>query len=65
MRDTEREAETMQGTHCGTQSRVSRVMPWAKGRRGAKPLSHPGIPYSAVSIREKSEQPKAYPWRNG
>ena len=40
MRDTHREAETqaegaagsLQGTRCGTQSRVSRITPWAKGR---------------------------------
>ena len=52
MRDTEgeREAETqaegeagsMQGARCGTQSQVSRIMPWAEG--GAKPLSHRGCP---------------------
>ena len=40
MRDTQREAETqaegeagsMQGAQCGTRSRDSRIMPWAKGR---------------------------------
>ena len=40
MRDTQREAETqaegeagsMQGAPCGTQSRDSRITPWAKGR---------------------------------
>ena len=40
MRDTEREAETqaggeagsMQGAGCGTQSRDSRITPWAEGR---------------------------------
>ena len=40
MRDTEREAETqaeveadsMQGTWCGTQSQDPRIVPWAKGR---------------------------------
>ena len=48
MRDLEREAETqakgeagsMQGTPRGTQSRVSRIRPWAEG--GSKRLSHPG-----------------------
>ena len=53
MRDTEteREAETqaegeagsMQGAWCGTQSRVSRITPWAEG--STKPLSHPGCPH--------------------
>ena len=39
MRDTEaetqaeREAGSMQGAQCGTQSWDSRIMPWAKGRR--------------------------------
>ena len=50
MRDTEIEAETqakgeagsMQGPQRETQSRVSRIKPWAEG--GAKPLSHPGCP---------------------
>ena len=52
MRDPqrEREAETqaegeagsMQGARHGTQSRVSRIRPWAEG--GAKPLSHLGCP---------------------
>ena len=32
----------MQGARHGTRSRVSRIMPWAKGR--AKPLSHLGCP---------------------
>ena len=40
MRDREREAETqaeteagsMQGARCGTRSRDSGIMPWAKGR---------------------------------
>ena len=49
MRDTGREAETqaegeagsMQGAQCGTRSRDPKITPWAKG---AKPLSHPGIP---------------------
>ena len=34
--EREREAETqagsMEGAQCGTQSRDSRIMPWAKGR---------------------------------
>ena len=41
MRDTQREAETqaegeagsIQGARCGTQSQVSRITPWAEGRR--------------------------------
>ena len=47
-REREREAETqaegevgsMQGARCGTQSRDSRITPWAKG--SAKPLGHWG-----------------------
>ena len=56
MRDTEREsgretqaegeAGSMQGVRCGTQSRVSRIAPWAEG--GTKPLSHPGCPTKFV-----------------
>ena len=52
MRDTERvrdaetqaegEAGSMQGARRGTQSRVSRITPWAKG--SAKPPSHLGCP---------------------
>ena len=53
MRDTEREREaetqaegktgSMQAARYRTQSQVSRVMPWAKGRRStAEP---PGLPY--------------------
>ena len=53
-REREREAETqaegeagsMQGAQRETQSRVSRIMPWAEG--GAKPLHHricPGFPF--------------------
>ena len=52
MRDTEREREaetqaegeagSMQGAQHGTQSRVSRIRPWAEG--GAKPLSPPRAP---------------------
>ena len=38
----EGEADSMQGAHHGTRSRVSRITPWAEG--GAKPLSHPGCP---------------------
>ena len=34
------EAGSMQGAQCGTQSRDSRITPWAEG--GAKPLSDPG-----------------------
>ena len=49
-REREREAETqaegkagsMQGARHGTQSWVSRIMPWAEG--GAKLLSHLGCP---------------------
>ena len=66
MRDTERGAQTqaegeagsMQGARCGTQSRVSRITPWAEG--GTKPLSHPGCPednlrnfVSGSNFREK------------
>ena len=55
-RDREREAETqaeeeagsMQGAQSRTQSWDSRIMPWAEG--GAKPLSHPGIPYKFLTI---------------
>ena len=54
MRDTEREAETQaegevgsaQGAQHWTQSRDSRIMPWAKG--SAKPLSHPGCPLTLL-----------------
>ena len=54
-REIEREAETQaegeagstQGARCGTQSRVSRITPWAEG--GAKPLSHLGCPETVVS----------------
>ena len=46
MRNTEREGgrDTGRGRSRfhGTQSRVSRIMPWAEG--GAKLLSHPGCP---------------------
>ena len=35
---TERETGSTQGAWCGTQSRVSKIRPWAEG--GAKPLSH-------------------------
>ena len=38
----EGEAGSMQGARHGTQSRVSRIRPWAEG--GTKPLSHPGCP---------------------
>ena len=49
-RDREREAETqaegeagiIQRARHGTQSRVSRITPWAAG--GAKPLRHRGCP---------------------
>ena len=40
--ETETQAGSMQGNWRGTQSRVSRIRPWAEG--GAKPLSHPGCP---------------------
>ena len=54
MRDREREAETqaegeagpMQGARCRTQSRDSRITPWAEG--GAKLLSHLGCPEDRV-----------------
>ena len=36
----EGEAGSMQGTHRGTRSRVSRITPWAEG--STKPLSHLG-----------------------
>ena len=50
MRDREREAEkqaegevgSIQGARRGTQSRISRIMPWAEGC--TKPLSHLGHP---------------------
>ena len=32
----------MQGTRCGTQSQVSRITPWAKGRRPT--TEPPGLP---------------------
>ena len=38
----EGEAGSMQGAQRGTQSQVSRIMPWAEG--SAKPLSHRGCP---------------------
>ena len=50
MRDTQREAETqsegeagsMQAARCGTQSRVSRITPWAEGSRSpAEPPRRP------------------------
>ena len=44
----EGEAGSMQGARCGTPSRVSRIMPWAKG--GAKPLSHPGCPQNLLDV---------------
>ena len=58
--ETEREAEThaegkagsMQGARSGTQSRVSRITPWAEG--GAKPLRHPGCPKEEPLIKKKS-----------
>ena len=60
MRDTEREAETqaegeagsMQGARHGTQSRVSRITPWAEGV--TKPLSHLGCPVTTVKKKKKS-----------
>ena len=54
MRDTHREIEgeaetqaegevgSMQGARRGTQSRVSRITPWAEG--DTKPLGHQGCP---------------------
>ena len=58
MTDTQREAETqaggeagsMQGAGRGTQSWVSRIMPWAEG--GAKPLSHLGCPRTLVYVKK-------------
>ena len=41
-REREREAGALQGAWCGTQSRNSRIMPWAKDR--PQMLSHPGVP---------------------
>ena len=45
-REAEKQAEgevgSIQGARRGTQSRISRIMPWAKG--WTKPLSHPGHP---------------------
>ena len=57
-RDREREAETqaegeagsMQGARRGTQSRVSRIMPWAAG--GAKPLRHRGCPLLCILLQD-------------
>ena len=54
MTDIEREAEThaegeagsMQGAQRRTRSQVSRITPWAEG--DAKPLSHPGCPFSSI-----------------
>ena len=40
----------MQGARRGTQSRVSKIIPWAEG--GAKPLSHPGC-HKATFLRER------------
>ena len=45
-REAEGEAGSMQGAQRVTLYRVSRIMPWAEG--GAKPLSHPGCPLSAL-----------------
>ena len=41
-RQAEGEAGSMQGARRRTGSRVSRIIPWAKG--SAKPLSHPDCP---------------------
>ena len=43
------EAGSMQGARCGTPSQVSRSHPGPKA--GAKPLSHPGIPYSETLLK--------------
>ena len=41
-REAEREAGSMQGTPCGTQSLVSRITPWAEGRGSiTEPPRHP------------------------
>ena len=40
----EGEAGSMPGAHCGTQSRDSRITPWAKGRcQTAKPPRDPQV----------------------
>ena len=57
MKDRAREAETqaegeagsMPEAPCGTQSRVSRVTPWAEG--SAKPMSHPGCPAGSLMVK--------------
>ena len=60
MRDTETEVETqaegeagsMQGTRRGTRSWVSRITPWAEGRRSiAEPPRHPIFEISNVTCQ--------------
>ena len=59
MRDKERTAKTqaegeagsLQGAWHGTQSRVSRIKPWAES--GTKPLSHQGCPEGVLKQRSQ------------
>ena len=44
----ERKAGSMQEAQCGTQSRVSRITPWAES--STKPLSHPGCPSLCIYV---------------
>ena len=61
MRDTEKDSETqaegeagsMEGAGHGTQSRVSRIAPWAAG--GAKPLRHRGCPEGVKFLRKMKD----------
>ena len=52
MRDRDRqtqaegEAASVEGARHGTRSQDPRITPWAEG--GAKPLSHPGIPFPNI-----------------
>ena len=47
----EGEAGSLQGAQRGTQSRVSRITPWAEG--GAKPLSHLSCPpYCILNLKQ-------------
>ena len=49
----------MQGAQPGTRSWVSRITPWAEG--GAKPLSHPGVPYLYISNKHKNRETSRFP----
>ena len=49
----------MQGSRCGTQYWVSRIMPWAKG--STKPLSHPVR--TKIYFRERERAYKVERWR--